>query len=53
MIIINECFLRYGPPSMAHRIADFTIEAMLHLSMNEFTTPEREFKLGVMVRHFI
>jgi hypothetical protein len=38
---------------MAHRIANFTIEAMLHLSINEFTTPERESQLGVMVRYFI
>jgi hypothetical protein len=34
---------------MTHRIAYFTLEAMLHLSNNEFTTPEREHKLGVMV----
>jgi hypothetical protein len=34
---------------MAHRAANFTIQAMLHLAINEFTTPEREQKLGVMV----
>ena len=31
-------------------MSDYTIQAMLHLVRNEFTTPEREHKLGVMVR---
>ena len=49
IIIIDYNFNRYGPPSMMHRIADLTIDAMLHLAINEFTTPERQHKLGVMV----
>lgn len=39
----------YGPPLMIHRLANYTLYAMLYLSMNEFTTPEREQKVGVMV----
>ncbi|CAF0832096.1 unnamed protein product [Rotaria sp. Silwood1] len=39
----------YGPSSMAHRLANYTLQAMLYLSINEFTTPEREQKLGVML----
>lgn len=35
---------------MIYHLANCTLDAMLHLSMNEFTTPEREQKLGVMVR---
>jgi hypothetical protein len=34
---------------MTHRIAEHTIEAMLYLSMHEFSTPEREQKLGTLV----
>ncbi|CAF0879088.1 unnamed protein product [Adineta steineri] len=39
----------YGPPSMIHHMANYTIQAMIHLVTNEFTTPERERKLGVML----
>jgi hypothetical protein len=42
-------FARYGPPSMIHRMTDFTIQAMLYVVINEFTTPEKEGKLGIMV----
>ena len=38
---------------MAHRMANFTIQAMLHLVINEFTQPEREQKLGVMVSYVL
>jgi hypothetical protein len=34
---------------MIHHLSNYTLHAMLYLSMNEFTTPEREQKLGVMV----
>jgi hypothetical protein len=34
---------------MIHHLANYTLNAMLYLSMNEFTTPEREQKVGVMV----
>jgi hypothetical protein len=34
---------------MTHHLANYTLHAMLHLSMNEFTTPERQQKVGVMV----
>ncbi|UJR27827.1 hypothetical protein I4U23_009095 [Adineta vaga] len=36
----------YGPPRVAQRIANYSLEAMLHLAMNEFTKPEREGKFG-------
>lgn len=49
----TELTFRYGPPSMIYRLANYTLEGMLYLSMNEFTTPEREQKLGVMVRPLI
>jgi hypothetical protein len=34
---------------MTQKIANLTMFAMAYLSANEFTTPEREGKLGVMV----
>ena len=37
---------------MAYRIANYTAEAMIHLAANEFSTPEREQRLGVLVGHF-
>ena len=40
---------RYGSPSIMYRLANYTVEAMLYLSINEFSTPEREQRLGVMV----
>jgi hypothetical protein len=40
---------RYGSPSVMHVTANYTVEAMIYLVDNEFTTPEREQKLGVMV----
>ncbi|CAF0961643.1 unnamed protein product [Rotaria sordida] len=39
----------YGSPRVAQRIANFTLEAMLYLSINEFTQPERERKLGILL----
>ncbi|UJR27808.1 hypothetical protein I4U23_009077 [Adineta vaga] len=39
----------YGSPSITYQMADYTIQAMIHLVMNEFTIPEREHKLGVML----
>ena len=39
----------YGPPSMISHLANYTLDAMLYLAVNEFTTPEREQRLGVMV----
>ncbi|CAF0823084.1 unnamed protein product [Adineta ricciae] len=39
----------YGSPSIIYHMSDYTIQAMLHLVRNEFTTPEREHKLGVML----
>jgi hypothetical protein len=44
-----NCFRRYGPPSMISHLANYTLDAMLYLVVNEFTTPEREQRLGVMV----
>ncbi len=37
---------------MTFYLANYTLHAMLHLSMNEFTTPEREQKVGVLVSSF-
>jgi hypothetical protein len=44
--------IRYGPPRIAQRIANFSLEAMLHLAVNEFTEVERQRKLGVLVSLF-
>lgn len=41
----------YGPPSMMYHLANYTLYAMLYLAINEFTRPEREQKVGVMVRN--
>ena len=38
--------LRYGSPFIAQRIADLTLDAILHLSINEFSSVEREQKLA-------
>jgi hypothetical protein len=46
---MNNSFDRYGQPKMVQRVANFTLEAMVYLSKNEFTRPERERKLGVLV----
>lgn len=46
---LRNASFRYGPPSMTHRMANFTITAMIHLTMHEFSTPEREQRLGVLV----
>lgn len=43
-------FRRYGPPDVAQRIANFSIDAMLYLTIHEFTQPEKEGRLGVMVK---
>lgn len=45
--LIEVC--RYGPPKVAQRVANLSLEAMIHLSIYEFTTPEKEDKLGIMV----
>jgi hypothetical protein len=34
---------------VAHRIANFTLTAMLHLTMHEFSTVEKQDKFGVQV----
>ncbi|CAF5217162.1 unnamed protein product, partial [Rotaria magnacalcarata] len=39
----------YGSPYVAQRIADLTLDAMLHLSDNEFSQVERDQKLGVLL----
>ncbi|CAM4803103.1 unnamed protein product [Rotaria magnacalcarata] len=39
----------YGPPRLAQRIANFSLKAMVHLSKNEFTEPERQRKLGILL----
>ena len=41
---------RYGPPRMVQRAANYTLEGMLHLAANEFTSVEREGRLGTLVR---
>jgi len=38
---------------MVYQIANYTIDAMMHLVLNEFTQPERESKVGVMVSSFL
>ena len=38
--------LRYGSPYDGYLVANQTLRAMLWLAQNEFTTPERESKLG-------
>ncbi len=40
---------RYGPPEVAQRIANFSLEAMIYLAINEFTTPEKQGRLGNLV----
>ncbi|CAF3733049.1 unnamed protein product [Rotaria sp. Silwood1] len=39
----------YGSPYVAQRIANLTLDAMVHLSMNEFCTAEREQKLSTLL----
>ncbi|UJR27828.1 hypothetical protein I4U23_009096 [Adineta vaga] len=39
----------YGPPYVAQRIANFTLDAMLHLYINEFTNAEHEQKVGTLL----
>ena len=34
---------------MAQRVANFSLEAMIYLSIHEFTTPEKEGKVGILV----
>ena len=41
--------IRYGPPFIAQRIANVTLDAMLYLSDHEFSQSEREGKLGVLL----
>ena len=50
---INLRLHRYGPAAMVYQIANYTIDAMMHLVLNEFTQPERESKVGVMVSSFL
>ena len=38
---------------MVYQIANYTIDAMMHLALNEFTQPERDSKVGVMVSSFL
>lgn len=42
-------FIRYGPPKIAQRIADLTMDAMIYLSENEFARVEREGKIGTLL----
>lgn len=44
------CFPRYGSSKMTQQTANSTLYAMAYFSANEVTTPEREGKLGVMVK---
>ncbi|CAF2816003.1 unnamed protein product [Rotaria sp. Silwood2] len=39
----------YGSPYVAQRIANLTLDAMLHLSINEFCAVEREQKLSTLL----
>ncbi|CAF4322243.1 unnamed protein product, partial [Rotaria sp. Silwood2] len=39
----------YGPPLVAQRIANFSLEAMLYLSINEFTIAERQRRTGILL----
>ncbi|CAF1147356.1 unnamed protein product [Adineta ricciae] len=39
----------YGPPYIAQRIANFTLDAMLHLYIYEFTKAEHEQKVGTIL----
>jgi hypothetical protein len=43
---------RYGSPHVAYRVANFTLTAMLHLTMHEFSTPEKQEKCGTQVIKF-
>ena len=36
---------------MTHHLANYTLQAMVYLAVNEFTTPEREQRLGVLVSY--
>jgi hypothetical protein len=40
---------RYGSPYIAQRIANLTLDAILHLSINEFCQAEREEKLAALL----
>ena len=40
---------RYGPPKVAQRIANLSLEAMIYLAKNEFTSVEKQGRLGVLV----
>ena len=39
----------YGSPYVAQRIANLTLDAVLHLNTHEFSRPEREQKIGVLL----
>ena len=43
---------RYGPPQVAQRVANFSLEAMIYLAINEFTTVEKKGVLGTLVSLF-
>jgi hypothetical protein len=42
-------FSRYGSPYVAQRIATLTLDAMLYVANNEFSSVEREQKLGTLL----
>ena len=44
---------RYGPPDIACRIGNFSLQAMVHLYDNEFTRAERQGKFGTKVTSWI
>lgn len=52
MIFFVNIF-RYGSPRLAQRLANFTLKAMIHLSINEFCGAEKEEKFGIQVMIFI
>ena len=49
MIFLSLFVNRYGPPYVAQRIANLTLDAMIYLSENEFARVEREGKIGVLL----
>lgn len=48
-ICIYPLSIRYGRPHIAQRVANFSLEAMIYLSMYEFTDAERQGRLGILV----
>lgn len=45
----SNALSRYASPDLVYRISNFTLDAMLYLSTNEFTPVERQQKLAALL----